>query len=129
MDISKEHTDFIVDLSDEFIGRKTALKDLLNRVSLDGMQGGVLFVTGKPGSGKSAVMCQLSQQLIAWLGIKHVISHICGAAPGSTNIVNILIRLYAEISRRFPNIEVEIPQDYQELVGGFPELLKQVSKM
>ena len=105
------------------------MKYLLNRISLDGMQGGVLFLTGKPGSGKSAVMCQLSQQLIAWMGIKHVISHICGAAPGSTNIVNILIRLYAEISRRFPSIECQIPQNYQELVGGFPGLLRQVSKM
>ena len=129
MDISREHTDFIVGLSEGFVGRKSALKDLLHRVSLDGMQGGVMFVTGKPGSGKSAVMCQLSQQLIAWMGIKHVISHICGAAPGSTNIVNILIRLYAEISRRFPSIECEIPQDYQELVGGLPELLRRVSKM
>ena len=128
VDISREHKEFIDNLSEGFIGRKTALKDLLSRVTMEGQQGGVLSVSGKPGSGKSALMCQLSQQLISWMGIRHVISHICGAAPGSTDIVNILMRLYAEIARRFPSIECEIPQEYQELVSGLPELLRQVSK-
>lgn len=117
-----------MNISEGFIGRKTALKELLSKVSQEGIQGGVIFASGKPGSGKSAVMCQLSQQLIAWLGIKHVISHICGAAPGSTNVVNVLIRMFAEIIRRFPSIECEIPQEYQSLVAGLPELLRQVSK-
>ena len=42
----------------------------------------------------------------------NILVHICGAAPGSTNILATLRRLCYEIRRQFA-LKTEIPEDYK----------------
>ncbi|XP_064629950.1 telomerase protein component 1-like [Lineus longissimus] len=108
-----------------FVGRKALIKKCAEEI--DNISSGVYALHGKPGCGKSA--------FLAWLlgpylpdDVKHVaenslnLIHFVGASPTSAHVVPMLKRFCEQIKRRC-GLDVEIPNDYKNLVIKFDELL------
>ena len=116
---SKMNQAFFETQINNFIGRHSLLG--LAQEKIEGMESGLLLATGKSGSGKSAFMAALAQQLMQ-LPNYHVITHFIGATPGSTDISNILSRICHEANRLF-SLSEQLPEDYLELVKEWPDFL------
>ncbi len=120
------HEAFLESRAGSFVGRRVLLKQAQD--FMDGAEkGGVLLVTGKPGSGKSAFMAAFAQHYME-SDVCHtaslVLTHFIGAAPDSSNIASILTRLCYEMKRRFA-LGLEVPTDYADLVKEWPEFLEE----
>ena len=120
-DAAVAHDAFVDSRAGSFVGRKSLLKKA--QQTIESIEGGVVVVEGKPGSGKSAFMAALAQQYSESSSSNLTLTHFLGAAPSSTNIASILTRLCHEMIRRF-NLERDIPSDYTELVKCWPEFLE-----
>lgn len=116
------HEAFAEGHAENFVGRKSLLVKAGQMV--DSSEQGLLVLTGKPGSGKSAFVAALAQQCSGSLSSNLVLTHFLGAAPSSTNIASILTRLCHEMNRRF-DLEREVPDDYTEIVKCWPEFLEE----
>lgn len=116
------HEAFAESHAGNFIGRRSLLAKAHQLV--DSSEQGLLVLTGKPGSGKSAFVAALAQQCSESFSSNLVLTHFLGAAPSSTNIALILTRLCHEMNRRF-DLKREVPDDYTEIVKCWPELLEE----
>ncbi|MCX5893307.1 MAG: DUF4062 domain-containing protein [Deltaproteobacteria bacterium] len=91
----------------------------------------VLVISGEPGSGKSALLGKFYLDYINTAKKPThpqdlVIPHFIGASPGSTDLRRSLRRFCHELAQA-AGLEEEIPQDLQELVRKFPDLLKRAA--
>ena len=123
------HNAFADDRAGSFVGRKSLVTKAQEMV--ESVDGGIVIIEGKPGSGKSAFMATLAQHCSESLSShsQHLIlTHFLGAAPSSTNIASILTRLCHEMKRRF-NLERDVPEDYTELVTSWPDFLEDTSNV
>ncbi len=116
---SKMNQAFFETQINNFIGRHNLLS--LAQEKIENLESGLLLATGKSGSGKSAFMAALAQQLMQ-LPNYCVITHFIGATPGSTDISNILSRICHEANRLF-SLSKQLPEDYLELVKEWPDFL------
>jgi len=87
---------------------------------------GPLVISGKPGSGKSALIANWIHQFRKDNPDKPVIFHFVGGASDSTSYTQILRRLCGEIIRQ-ANLNVSIPDDPSKLPQAFEELLSKTS--
>lgn len=110
--------------------RQNLLKELTAFAEGEGPPN-ILVLSGEPGSGKSAL---LGKFYLDYVGTsdKHthpqdlMIPHFIGASSGSTDLRRTLRRFCHELAQA-AGLQEEIPQDLQELVRKFPDLLKQAA--
>jgi len=120
---------FVEEHSQRFVlgSRSAVLEQLLAHASATGGNGYVC-VTGAPGSGKSALLAHVSQQLIlASQSSILVIRHFVGASPGSTDVRRTLRRLCHELKAGCPEITDDIPDDPEKLRVAFPNFLRRAT--
>jgi telomerase protein component 1 len=115
------HEAFIETRVQRFIGRADLLGRMSDYASGDGQS--VLAVVGAPGSGKSALLAKFAREYSRDHPDAFVLTHFIGASPGSTDIRQTLLRLSREIAQRI-NLDVRIPEDFQELWQEFRQLLE-----
>ena len=107
-----------------FIGRRTLLQKAKD--AIENPDNRLVFVTGKPGCGKSAFMAALSQEYTVsrtGLSVNLVLSHFVGAAPGSSNVALLLTRLCHEMKRRF-GVTKPVPEDYTDLARDWVNFIE-----
>ncbi len=118
---------FVEERSERFVlgSREAVLGELLaHAVAIGG--NGYLCLTGAPGSGKSALLAQLSRY--SSLNDQNsilLIRHFVGASPGSTDVRRTLRRLCRELKVGCPEITAKIPDDPEKLRLAFPDFLRQ----
>ena len=108
-----------------FVGRRALLRQLHEAVMA--VEGGVVVVSGKPGSGKSAFLAAYAQFYMespACGSPLLVLTHFVGAAPDSSNVASVLARLCHEMKRRF-RLALPVPSDFTELARDFPQFLEE----
>jgi hypothetical protein len=105
-----------------YVGREVLQEELLAHV--DGNTTKPLLLTGRSGSGKSAVLAHLAAALRRRPELV-VISHFVGATPRSSAIRGMLWRLALELQANL-GIAEEVPQETNDLVRFFRELLVKV---
>jgi telomerase protein component 1 len=118
------HDNFIENHSRHFIGRKGIIHQITEYVN--GTTTIPLLILGEPGSGKTSLVAAFVSQYAANNSDCFVIPHFIGAAPGSTNIRNTLVRFCKELKDLFA-IEEDIPETYRELKDTFLSFLKTAS--
>ncbi|XP_021378535.1 telomerase protein component 1-like [Mizuhopecten yessoensis] len=126
---SKQHQAMLERHQDNFVGRKTMIKEGLKQLQF--VPSGIMGLVGKPGSGKSAVMASLVHGYVEsdmCDSALSVLTHVVGAAPGSTNILATLRRLAHEVKRRFGLVK-EVPEDFKNLSQVFGEMLEEAGTM
>ena len=82
-------------------------------------------MTGRSGSGKSAVLARFVRRYAESQPEVLVIPHFVGASPGSTNLRQMLRRFCLILKDRF-GLPEEVPQDMGELVGRFRQSVEAV---
>jgi WD40 repeat protein len=102
-----------------FVGRTGILGNIQAYIERNIPQ--ILAISGKGGTGKSALLAKAIQQTQNSITQAEIIYRFIGATPESTDGRSLLGSLCREISRRYGVSEAKIPLDYQELV---PELGK-----
>lgn len=120
-----QHSAFEEDRADKFIGRCALIGKTIAAIEDPNNQ--LVLVTGKPGSGKSAFMAAVAQEYAAFhtdIPLNLVLPHFIGAAPGSSNIAQLLTRLCHEMKRRFGVVSREIPEDYTDLAREWQDFLE-----
>ncbi len=122
---------FVEERKEHFVigDRQRIFHDLLKH-AVGHVGGGYMCLTGGPGSGKSALLAELSSH--ATFNSKAcavLISHFVGASLGSTDMRRTLRRLCFELTKIFnPNAQpAEIPDDPGKLRIVFPEILEKAS--
>ena len=137
------HQDFGKERCRYFVGRAEPLERIANY--LPEGSGKPLAVIGPSGSGKSAVMAKAVEKVTSgwWRVASDTPGLICrfiGATPASSDLVQLLRNLVAEIRRRYPAPmatepasregekakpnDSEIPFEYSPLINAFHEVLK-----
>lgn len=116
---------FIVARSQRFRGRERPQRDLRRGVEarLRGEDSpGLLCVVGEPGSGKSSMLGHFSGNYPGDHPGHGVLTHFVGASPSSTDVEDVLERLWGEVARH-AGLREEPPADLQEAAAAFPDLL------
>jgi hypothetical protein len=83
----------------------------------------ILVLSGAAGAGKSSLLASCVNRIGTLLPHAKRFYHFVGAAPGSTDLVRLLRRLWMELSP-----QLDIPATEAELVHRTPALLAQVGK-
>lgn len=121
------HANFVEFHSRGFIGRKNILSSITSFVDSSNTLKPIVVV-GEPGCGKTSLMATfVKQYVISHSRTVEIIYHFVGAAPGSTNIRQILNRFCRELKNLYDWKDIlEIPDDYRELQNLFLELLNKI---
>lgn len=107
--------------------REAVLKELLAHTSATGGSG-YLYLTGAPGSGKSALLAHLSQHSTLNDQLSTIlIRHFVGASAGSTNVRRMLRRVCHELKKACSEITEDIPDDAEKLRVVLPDFLRRAS--
>jgi WD40 repeat protein len=114
------HAAFADERSNNFTGRTEILKQILSYVLGDFTD--PLAVCGEGGSGKSALIAQVSKRIASECPDGAVVSRFIGATPSSSNIFSLLESLCRQIAEMY-GTEITIPTEYKELVEEFHEVL------
>jgi len=123
VDIEKSyHQSFIESRAKHFIGRTELLQQIHKYVT----RHQTIVLSGKPGSGKSALVAKFIEEYTEKNPRAYVISHFVGASPGSTDIRRILWRVSSELVKRF-KLDTVIPEDYKEMRQAFISIVEQAS--
>ncbi len=114
------HALFADERSHNFTGRVEIQKQILTYVSGDSTI--PMAVCGEGGSGKSALMAQVTKRITCEYPDAAVVSRFIGATPSSSNIFSLLESLCRQIAGLY-EYEVTIPTEYKELVEEFQKVL------
>ena len=103
--VTSQHEALLESRRKQFVGRaKLVKKALALMCSETPPASGIVMLAGRPGTGKSTLLAEIAQQYLSALGAGGavaVLTHVVGAAPGSTHVVAMLRRLCHEMKRRF----------------------------
>lgn len=121
---------FIEERSEHFVpGSRQIVLDELLAFACAISDKGYVYITGAPGSGKSALLAHLSKHSALTTSSSILtIRHFVGASPGSTNVRRTLRRLCNELKAGCIDITTEIPDDPEELRVALPDFLRQASE-
>jgi len=107
-----------------FVGRDDCLAKLFEFA--DGQGASPLYVHGKTGTGKSALLSYFAAEYSKTRPGAHVLCHFIGASPGSTNICHTLSRICKELAKHC-QVNQTIPNEYKELRQVFIKLMEQAA--
>lgn len=96
---------FAEGLTHNFVGRQTTLRETLDR--LDNATTRLFAVTGVPGSGKSAFLARLQEELCKRNPEAMCISRFCGVSPNTSVVTNFL----RDMARRFSAVDGQPPNE------------------
>ena len=99
-----------------YVGRESVQERLV--AFADGNATVPCLVTGRSGSGKSAVLARFVRRYAESRPEVLVVPHFVGASPASTNLRQMLRRFCLILKDRF-GLPEEVPQDIGELIGRF----------
>jgi hypothetical protein len=117
----QEHLAFAAERRRNFLGRE----DVLRRVAdhLRGDQGGLLAIVGGGGTGKSALMSEVTRRIQNAGTDQALVVRFVGATPGSSEGRFLLESLCREIALRYGMDAGEMPTEYHELVSQLADQL------
>ncbi|EFA74759.1 WD40 repeat-containing protein [Heterostelium album PN500] len=108
----------------------------VSKLAVSANKSNILVVSGRAGSGKSALLANFIQQYNQHRKDNHqkfknalpalILSHFVGATTSSTDISALIHRICYQIVHKL-NINETIPTDYKQLKMYFPVLLKKAS--
>ena len=134
------HQDFGAERCQRFVGRREPLDSIAAYLN-EGVDK-PLTVAGPSGSGKSAVMAKSAQAARVANPKAQIIARYIGATPASSDLIQLLRNLVAEIRQRYPASvreraseedtatlpdDGEIPYEYHPLLNAFHEALQRSS--
>ena len=119
----KRHRLFIAGRTGRFLGRDKELEELTDQATGDG---GILVVTGRPGTGKSALLAKLTG-LLEKDG-RFVVAHFVGASPDSLELFKVLRRLTEAVNRKYDlKLTLAEAATEKEILEAFQESLRRAS--
>lgn len=110
------HERFLESRQRVYVGRDSLHEQLLSY--LGGQDSRPLMLTGRSGSGKSAVLARLVREIRRGQPETLVVPHFVGASPDSSNLRQSLRRFCATLQVASGR-RGALPDDFQELVGTF----------
>jgi WD40 repeat protein len=112
------------------VGSRQPLLDALRAFAAAEGTPNIFFLTGDPGSGKSALLAKFARDLTRQPSdipqSVFVIAHFIGASTGSTDLRRTLRRLCHELARAVGNTEF-LPLDIKDLITHFQKLLTEAA--
>ena len=115
------HTAFGVDRARFFIGRVKILNDIEEYAKSPNNQ--PLVIYGESGSGKSALMAEVVEELQSEYMDFGYITRFIGATPASSDIRSLIENICQQVSRNYGGNEEDIPSDYNDLSKELPRRL------
>ncbi|GFO40942.1 telomerase protein component 1, partial [Plakobranchus ocellatus] len=118
---------YVESLSDGFVGRKDLVKDVISKILC--IQSGILCISGKMGTGKTALM---AFSILQYTKLKHVggsygvFLNFAGSAPGSVSVAATVRRLAQQLNTRF-GLGHNLPEDFQNLIFTLKYLLEEAA--
>lgn len=109
--------------------REGAFQELRDHADSDDPPG-IMVVAGEPGGGKSAMLARFIREYESRFPEHLVISHFVGASAASTNMRQLLQRLWHELvggAGLSGEAIARIPDDWDKLREEFPEVLRQAA--
>ncbi len=113
------HHDFAEKRLEFFVGRKNILAEIETYLRSDHRR--ILAITGKGGTGKSALLAKAIQLTQQNHPEAQLVYRFIAATPGSSDGLGLLSSLCRELSRRYGVNGKDIPTDYRDLVPEFNE--------
>lgn len=110
--------------------RKIAFEELDEHASGEGTADRLMVLVGEPGSGKSAMLARFVREHQRAHPDYLLITHFVGASAASTNIRQMLRRLWHELveGAGLARELAEVPDDWDKLRDGFSSLLSNASE-
>ncbi|MBU1712412.1 MAG: DUF4062 domain-containing protein [Proteobacteria bacterium] len=121
-----DHETFGEDRTRFFTGRTVILQTIADYIKGDDRH--PLAVFGASGSGKTALMAKVVEQVQKEYKDAEVIFRFIGATPNSSDGLALLESLCRQISRQYGADESTLPTDYRELVQEFQKWLAVTTK-
>ncbi|MCL2114846.1 MAG: NACHT domain-containing protein [Methanobrevibacter sp.] len=109
------HSNFADERSKHFVGRINIIKDIKKYINSNNRS--PLVIIGESGSGKTALLSHLSEQLKNNQYL--VISRFIGASPESSDIISLLKSISQELTIKYNKENSEIPDNFQEALSTF----------
>eukprot|EP00043_Microstomoeca_roanoka_P010733 m.101794 g.101794 ORF g.101794 m.101794 type:complete len:2172 (-) comp14987_c1_seq1:97-6612(-) len=117
-----DHTDTI---AKSFFGRQELLNKVKRRLAPNSQAGAPLVLSGPEGSGKSALLAKLAQDLGD--GKTAVITRYCGLSAQSSNLGDILRSIVFQVTTAYKK-DFVFPENFDELKEQFASLLAVASQ-
>jgi hypothetical protein len=115
-----EHRRFAEERTRAFEGRESVLDAVAAYLDDDDPLPFVLH--GRAGTGKAALLAEATRR--AQERDAELVYRFIGATPDSSSGLGLLRSLCLELARRYGEVEADVPDDYQKLVGDFRERLE-----
>jgi hypothetical protein len=118
------HEAFIESRTRVYVGRKDIHSGLLNYVASEDLV--PLVVSGASGSGKSAILGRLYNELQDGQDGLFLLAHFVGASPRSTDLRSVLRRFCLALRLRFGLTRLEVPEEVEKLADAFRQFVQAV---
>lgn len=118
----REHRDFAIKRSRNFVGRLALLKRIASYARPGSLPAAPLVLVGDGGSGKSAILAHASMQL-ARDPHTEVLSRFVGGVPGSESLIQLLNSISADLAVRYGIIEPLIADSTEQAAENFKQAL------
>ena len=126
--IYEYESNFIYEKRRTFLGREKVIEQI--EMAIENDTTNQLLITGDPGSGKSSLMAVLISRFKFKQTDSIILHHFIGVSPGSTELSQILVNLYQQLSQ---NLKHKVHKDFagydlEKVKDCFLNLVKEVEK-
>jgi tetratricopeptide (TPR) repeat protein len=119
-----DHTGFLRDRLESFVGRETELADIRQRIAEKLDTGGYVTITGQAGQGKSSIIAKLVEEY----GIDTVAYHFIPFNPGPDHQVSLLRNLMARLILKHNLSDIYVASESRPALRDFfPRVLQEAT--